>query len=68
MICFHHYGILVAETCRRMTTAITFCHSNDAGSLHTRITHYRENLVLIVVDVLESKGLALTQFKQNIMN
>ena len=58
MICFHHYGILVAETCRRMTTAITFSHSNDAGSLQN----------LIVVHVLESKGLALTQFKQTIMN
>ena len=59
MICFHHYGILVAETCRRMTTAITFSHSNDAAWFTTN---------LIVVHVLESKGLALTQFKQNIMN
>ena len=49
-----------ARRCRSsMTTAITFSRENDAGS-HTRTSlHYLvlKNLVLVVVFVLESKGL-----------
>ena len=39
-----------------MTTATTFSRKNDAGS-RSRTTYYWENLVLVVVLVLESKGL-----------
>ena len=39
-----------------MTTAITFSRQNDAGSRVSN-TQYWENLVLLVVLVLESKGL-----------
>ena len=49
-----HYDIL-AITRGRITTA-TFSHQNDAGS-RARTTLYQENLVLVVVVVLESKGL-----------
>ena len=38
-----------------MTTAIMFSRQNDASS-HVRNTPYRENLVLVVVLVWESKG------------
>ena len=38
-----------------MTTAIMLSRQNDAGS-HVRNTPYRENLVLVVVLVWESKG------------
>ena len=38
-----------------MTTAIMFSRQNDASS-HARNTPYRENLVLVVVLVWESKG------------
>ena len=43
---------MLAKTRIRMTTAITFSRQNDAGS-RARTT----NLVLVVVLVLESKGL-----------
>ena len=49
-----HYDIL-AITRGRITTA-TFSHQNDAGS-RACTTLYEENLVLVVVLVLESKGL-----------
>ena len=39
-----------------MTTATTFSRQNDAGS-RACPTYYRENLVLVVAVVLESKGL-----------
>ena len=41
---------------RRMTTAIMFSSQNDAG-LPVSNTQYRENVVLIVILVSESKGL-----------
>ena len=53
--CSRHYDIL-AKARTRMTTAITFSRQNDAGS-HVSNPQYRENLVLLVVLVLESKGL-----------
>ena len=37
-------------------TATTFSRQNDAGS-RARTTYYWENLVLVVLLVLESKGL-----------
>ena len=53
--CSCHYDIL-AKTRRRMTTATTFSHQNDAGS-RASTTQYWENLVLEVVLVAESKAL-----------
>ena len=38
-----------------MTTAIMFSRQNDASS-HVRNTPYRENILLVVVLVWESKG------------
>ena len=38
-----------------MTTVITFSHQNDASSL-MQASQHRENLVLVVIIVLESKG------------
>ena len=38
-----------------MTTAITFSRQNDPGS-RANNTHYLEDLLLVVVFVLESKG------------
>ena len=38
-----------------MTTAVMFYRQNDAGS-RVRNTQYRDNLVLVVVLVWESKG------------
>ena len=38
-----------------MRTAVMFYRQNDAGS-HVRNTQYRDNLVLVVVLVWESKG------------
>ena len=55
MTCFRHLDIL-AKTRGRVTTATTFSRQNDAGS-RAYTTYYRENLVLVVVLVLESKGL-----------
>ena len=52
---FRHYDIL-AKTRSRMTTAITSSRQNDAAT-RASTTYYWENLVLIVVLVLESKGL-----------
>ena len=52
---FRHYYIL-AKTRSRMMTATTFSRQNDAGS-RARTTYYWENLVLVVLPVLESKGL-----------
>ena len=52
---FCHYDIL-AKTRSRMTPATTFSHRNDADS-RARNAQYWENLVLLVVLVLESKGL-----------
>ena len=46
-----------------MTTAIMFYRQNDAGS-RVRNTPYRENLVLVVVLVLESKGFYCQQQQQ----
>ena len=45
-----------------MTTAITFSRQNDVGS-HARTSQYWENLVLVVVLVLESKGLSIGELK-----
>ena len=39
-----------------MTTAITFSRQNDAD-LRARTTQYGENFVLVLVPLLESKGL-----------
>ena len=47
---------ILAKIRSRVTTAITFSRQNDAGS-HASTTYYWENLVLVVVLVLESKGL-----------
>ena len=55
MACFPHFDIL-AKTRSRVTTATTFSRQNDAGS-RTCTTYYWENLVLVIVLVLESKGL-----------
>ena len=52
---FRHYDILT-KTRSRMTTATKFSRQNDAGS-RARTTYYWENLVLVVLLVLESKGL-----------
>ena len=52
---FRHYYIL-AKTRSRMMTATTFSRQNDAGS-RARTTYYWENLVLVVLPVLETKGL-----------
>ena len=41
----------------RMTTAITFSRQNDAGSVTREHCLVLRNLVLMVVLVLESKGL-----------
>ena len=56
---YPHYDIL-AKTRSRMTTATTFSRQNDAGS-RASTTYYWENLVLVVVLVLESKGLYCPQ-------
>ena len=40
-----------------MTTAITFSRQNDAGSQRTHYVVLRNDLVLVVVLVLESKAL-----------
>ena len=45
-----------SATCSTITKAITFSRQNDAGS-RARTTQYWENLALVVVLVLESKGL-----------
>ena len=55
MTCFPHFDIR-AKTRSRVTTATTFSCRNDAGS-RAYATYYWENLVLIIVLVLESKGL-----------
>ena len=47
---------MLAKTHSRMTTATKFSRQNDAGS-RARTTYCWENLVLVVLLVLESKGL-----------
>ena len=47
---------ILAKTRSGMTTATTFSRQNDAGSRASN-TQYWENLFLVVVLVLESKGL-----------
>ena len=54
-IFFRHHDIL-AKIRRRMKTIITFSRQNDAGS-RKRTTYYWENFFLVVVLILESKGL-----------
>ena len=56
---YPHYDIL-AKTRSGMTTATTFSRPSDAGSRASTIYHW-ENLVLVVVLVLESKGLYCLQ-------
>ena len=58
----HNYDIFV-KTCSRMTTAVMFSRQNDADS-GVRKTQYRENLVLVVILVLESKGFYCKQQQQ----
>ena len=48
--------VIRAKTSSRMTTATTFSRQNDAAS-RASTTWYWENLVLVLVLVLESKGL-----------
>ena len=55
--CFRQYDIL-AKTRSGMTKAIIFFRLNDAGSRASN-TYYWENLVLVVVPVLDSKGFCL---------
>ena len=55
MSCVRHHDIR-AKTRSTMTTATTFFRQNDAGS-HAYTTLYWENVVLVVVLVLECKGL-----------
>ena len=45
-----------------MTTVTTFSRQNDAAS-RASTTYYSENLVLVVVLVLESKGLLIIQLR-----
>ena len=45
-----------------MTTVTTFSLQNDAAS-RASTTYYSENLVLVVVLVLESKGLLIIQLQ-----
>ena len=45
-----------------MTTVTTFSPQNDAAS-RASTTYYSENLVLVVVLVLESKGLLIIQLR-----
>ena len=56
MTCSRHFDIL-AKTRSRMTTATTFSRQNDAAGSRASTTLYWENFVLVVVLVLESKGL-----------
>ena len=53
---FRHHDIL-AKIRSRMKTISTFSRQNDAG-LRKRTTYYWENFFLVVVLVLESKGLS----------
>ena len=55
MTYFRYFDIL-AKTRSRMTKATTFSIQNDAGS-RASTTWFWENLALVVVLVLESKGL-----------
>ena len=52
----------LAKTRSRMTTVTTFSRQNDAAS-RASTTYYSENLVLVVVLVLESKGLLIIQLR-----
>ena len=56
---YPHYDIL-ANTRSRMTTATTFSRPSDATS-RASTTYYWKNIVLVVVLVLESKGLYYLQ-------
>ena len=53
-------GPIVAKTRSRMTTAITFSRQKDTGSR----AHHLKNLALIVVLVLESKGLYCNRYQR----
>ena len=46
-------------------TATTFSRQNDA-SLRVSTTYYWENLVLVVILVLESKGLYFWEYAKNL--
>ena len=56
MITCSRLYVILAKTRSRMMTAITFSRQNDASSRVSN-TQYRENLVLVVLLVLESKAL-----------
>ena len=56
---YPHYDTL-AKTRSRMTTATTFSRQNDAAS-RASTTYYWKTLVLVVVLVLEAKGLYCLQ-------
>ena len=61
MTCSRHYDTL-AKNRSRMTPANTFFRQNDAA-LRVHDTWYWENLVLVVILVLESKGLYYLCYK-----
>ena len=53
--CFRHYDVF-AKTLSKMATAITFSRQNDAGS-SARSAQYWESVILMVILILQSKGL-----------